>query len=384
MTETVQDRSDRPRNRHDEHLVVIGLSAVVIAVTDDRPKVLLVRRPYAPLQSGDADAHHFMDAGRGPGAAAMPGAKKDWYGLPFGPFDPALHRTLEIGLRNWVEEQTHLQVGYVEQLYTFGDRGRYFAGGKTAPRVVSVSYLALTREVIQRTEADGTWEDWYRYFPWEDWRNGEPGLLSDTVRPRLDAWAGRSASEAQRARRRDRMRLCFGFDGVGWDEEKVLERYELLYEAGLVAEAARDRLERVQAHPDMALAEDAPMPSPAPADPASGGLGQPLQFDHRRILATAMGRLRGKLKYRPVVFELMPPTFTLLDLQRTVEAISGVRVHKQNFRRLVERSGLVEGTGQTIQTRGRPAETFRFRREVLHERSGAGVRLSPYWADRNR
>ena len=36
------------------------------------------------------------------------------------------------------------------------------------------------------------------------------------------------------------MRLCFGTDGIGWDEEKVLERYELLYEAGLVQEAARD------------------------------------------------------------------------------------------------------------------------------------------------
>src|SRR3974377_1346426 len=67
--------------------------------------------------------------------------------------------------------------------------------------------------------------------------------------------------------------------------------------------------------------------------------------DHRRVLATAIGRLRGKIKYRPVVFELMPPSFTLLQLQRTVEALSGVRLHKQNFRRLVEHQGLVEETG---------------------------------------
>ena len=50
----------------------------------------------------------------------------------------------------------------------------------------------------------------------------------------------------------------------------------------------------------------------------------------------SLGRLRGKLRYRPVVFELLPPTFTLLQLQLMVEALAGVRLHKQNFRRLVE------------------------------------------------
>src|SRR5438445_768302 len=89
-------------------------------------------------------------------------------------------------------------------------------------------------------------------------------------------------------------------------------------------------------------------------------------FDHRRILATAMGRLRAKMKYRPVVFELMPPEFTLLELQRTVEALSGIRLHKQNFRRLVEAQGLVEGTGRlSRKAGGRPAEQFRFRRAVV-------------------
>lgn len=105
-------------------------------------------------------------------------------------------------------------------------------------------------------------------------------------------------------------------------------------------------------------------------------LGLPMIYDHRRILATAMGRLRAKLKYRPVIFELMPPAFTLFDLQRTVEAISGVRLHKQNFRRLVEKSGLVESTGQiTSESKGRPAQLFRFRQEVLSERPAPGVRL---------
>jgi hypothetical protein len=99
-----------------------------------------------------------------------------------------------------------------------------------------------------------------------------------------------------------------------------------------------------------------------------------MALDHRRILATALGRLRGKIRYRPVVFELLPAAFTLLQLQRTVEALAGLRLHKQNFRRLVETAGLVEGTGQIeSRTGGRPAELFRFRREVLRERLAPGV-----------
>jgi hypothetical protein len=99
-----------------------------------------------------------------------------------------------------------------------------------------------------------------------------------------------------------------------------------------------------------------------------------MALDHRRFLATALGRLRGKLKYRPVVFELLPATFTLLRLQRVVEALAGARLHKQNFRRLVEQGGLVEGTGLIeTGTLGRPAELFRFRREVLRERRAPGV-----------
>ena len=100
-----------------------------------------------------------------------------------------------------------------------------------------------------------------------------------------------------------------------------------------------------------------------------------MRFDHRRILATAIARLRAKLKYRPVVFELLPPEFTLTELQRTVEAISGRHLHKQNFRRLVEAGALVEPTGvMSTQTGGRPAALFRFRREVLQERPAPGLR----------
>jgi hypothetical protein len=150
--------------------------------------------------------------------------------------------------------------------------------------------------------------------------------------------------------------LAFGLHGAAWNEELVLERYELLYEAGLVAEAARDFGKL--------------------SEPGNDGIGTAMAFDHRRILATAIGRMRGKIKYRPVVFEMMPPAFTLLQLQRTVEALSGVRLHKQNFRRLVEQQGLVEETGEiSAATGGRPARLVRFRREVLLERPTPGLRL---------
>ena len=107
-------------------------------------------------------------------------------------------------------------------------------------------------------------------------------------------------------------------------------------------------------------------------------LGVPMRFDHRRILATAIGRVRAKIKYRPVIFELMPDDFTLFELQRTVEAILGPHLHKQNFRRLVEGAGLVETTGEVkMRTGGRPAKLYRFRREVLLERPAPGVRVKP-------
>ena len=153
--------------------------------------------------------------------------------------------------------------------------------------------------------------------------------------------------------------------GAPWVAERVLDRYELIYEIGLAIEAERDRRMR-GSHADG--------PSGRSHDHA---LGQPMTFDHRRILATALGRLRGKLKYRPVVFELLPETFTLLQLQRVVEALAGFALHKQNLRRLVESGGLVEGTGRVdVETGGRPAELFRFRREVLRERPAPGVGIS--------
>ncbi len=279
------------------------LIAVIVAVTDGEPRVLTI------------------DEGRA---------------LPSGPFELS-HRSLQSGMRSWVEQQTHHPLGYVEQLYTFADRDRT----RTGQRVVSISYLGLTREARHAGEPGATWQSWYRYFPWEDRRGGIP-TIAEPIAEELRHWA--DSVERQR-----RVAITFGHDGRTWNEELILQRYELLWEAGLVPE------------------------SPQAGEPVAGA---PMTHDHRRILATGIARLRAKIKYRPVVFELMPPCFTLLQLQRAVEALAGRRLHKQNFRRVIEQQDLVEDTGElATETRGRPAKLFRFRRDVVAERAVAGSKL---------
>jgi hypothetical protein len=329
-------------------LVVIGLNAVIVAVTKETPRILTVRR-----------TEHFL-------AAKPKGSRKEPQAqvadaIPFGPFDPSSDRTLELGLRRWVREQTGLELGYVEQLYTFGDRNRDPSECEGGPRVVSVAYLALIREDKPSGTAGANWRGWYLFFPWEDWRGGRPAVIEKHIAPALDRWVNAAPSSRVRRERRERSDINFGLGGAPWVPERVLDRYELLYEIDLAIEASRDRSlsEAGRVLPEWAQR-----------------LGQPMALDHRRILATALGRLRGKLKYRPVVFELLPPTFTLFQLQRVVESLAGVRLHKQNLRRLVETGGLVEGTAQFDQrTGGRPAELFRFRRNVLRERPAPGVGL---------
>ena len=98
--------------------------------------------------------------------------------------------------------------------------------------------------------------------------------------------------------------------------------------------------------------------------------------DQRRILATAIGRLRAQIKYKALVFELMPMEFTLLQLQKTIERIIGRSLHKSNFRRMIEQQNLIEETGHiTDQYRGRPAKLFRYQKSILDAREMEGSKL---------
>ncbi len=307
------------RKAADDVAVAAELTAVIVAVTEGQPRVLTIER-------GEA--------------------------LPSGPFEPG-HRSLQAGLRSWVETQTHHPLGYVEQLYTFADQDRKQG---TLGRVVSVSYLGLTREAPVVEGWDAAWQPWYRFFPWEDFRGPGAALGEAVLATPLFDWAENAEDPVTQRDRQRRITINFGLRGHRWNEDLVLQRYELLWEAGLVAEGQVDKVRR-----------------PARLIDA---LGEPMRHDHRRILATGIARLRAKIKYRPVVFELMPPSFTLLRLQRTVEALAGRLLHKQNFRRLIDQQHLVEETGAVAtETGGRPAKLFRFRREVLAERQVAGTKL---------
>ncbi len=294
------------------HAVTAELVAVLVAVTSRVPRVLV----------------HAPDGDRAP---AM---------LPSGPFEGG-ERSLQVSLRDWLARRTGQSPLYLEQLYTFADRDRVRpspgADGGLG-RVISVSYLALAREGEGVPAPNTGWRDWYAFFPWEDRRRDARD--AERARDALRGWAGRDAA------RQGRVALAFGDDGV-WDEDLALARYELLHEAGLVAEAGG----------------------------AEAATGLRMARDHRRILATAIARLRAKIKYRALVFELMPPTFTLLELQHCMEAIAGRMLHKGNFRRLIAAQDLIEETGEEKRALGRPARLYRFRGALLAERALATTRL---------
>lgn len=306
---------------------VVDLLGVIVAVTDEAPRVLVVD-------------------------------SKNDIALPNGPFDPQQHASLEDGFRQLIEAQAGLDLYYIEQLYTFGNRFRTadeIAGG---PRTLSVAYVALTRE-DEAPLKGARWADCYDFLPWEDWRDGRPEELDSLVAPQLTEWCSQTRATAARRNREERVNVTFGNPGATeMDAVLTLERLELLYDAGVLAESERDQ----QAIDGKA------------ATATSNNIGIPMASDHRRVLATALGRIRGKLAYRPVVFELLPGEFTLLQLQQVAEALSGTHLHKQNFRRLVMNADLVEAIGRTTAIgRGRPAELFRFRREVLGEKLTVGL-----------
>ena len=318
----------------DHPRIEIGLNAAIVSMRDGHPVILHT--------AGD---HNDKEA------------------LPYGGFNPLKHRTMEEGLRRLVEEQTGLLAGYVEQLYTFGDRGRMVSADDTSPHVISVGYLALSRQ-IEETDMiakpnNAAWRNWYEYFPWENWWKERPILLDEIILPTLLDWAHSADAKSHIVRGLDtisRVKISFGLDGAAWTDNMVLDRYELMYSAGLVDEAMADGRTQVTT--------------------SEVQLGKPMLHDHRRILATAIDRLRGKLKYRPVIFELMPDRFTLLELQKTVESIFGRAIHKGNFRRLVENAELVEPTGESQSaTGGRPAALFRFRADILKERPAPGLKV---------
>jgi len=293
--------------------IAIELSAVIVSMADGWPRV---------ITTGD-------------------------FALPSGRLE-ARDKKLEQALRAWVAKRAGLSLGYVEQLYTFADKGR----STDRRRIISIGYLALTRDLGGAGAVD-----WYAFFPWEDRRTTDGNTRIARLRKELVLWSSKGQDSPTRLSRRKRIDFLFPRDPAEWDEELVLQRYELLWEAALVEEARRANRGEQNAK---TLLDS----------------GTAMQGDHRRILATAIARLRSKIKYRPVVFELLPQRFTLLRLQNAVESLAGLRLHKQNFRRLVLSQGIIEETkDQAITAKGRPAMLFSFRREIMQARALTGTKL---------
>lgn len=93
----------------------------------------------------------------------------------------------------------------------------------------------------------------------------------------------------------------------------------------------------------------------------------PLAFDHAEILDYALTRLRYKLEYSAVGFELLPEKFTLSELQSTYEVILGEKLDRGNFRKKLHKAAVVEPTRDYRNTGGRPARLYRFRDDAVAE-----------------
>ena len=276
--------------------------------------------------------------------------------LPWGAYHPNEHKTMEQGLRHWVKNQTDIELNYVEQLYTYGDSGR-FSYGDPNRHIITTGYLAFVEPHLRQKQSYQQWSGIYQHFPWEDFRQGRPAMLDDFILPKLYAWSQNPETDK-------RINRCFGQKDDVWQEENILQRFEIMYEAKLVFEAVRDA--------------DANMPPDVniPAEEHNLPTGRYMQYDHRRILATALGRMRSKIKYRPVIFDLMPQMFTLFELQKSTEAILGYHLHKQNFRRFVERENLVAKTGQIRpQPSGRPAQLYEYNKQLANSPLLQGLKI---------
>ena len=170
---------------------------------------------------------------------------------------------------------------------------------------------------------------------------GAPAIMA-RIREGIAGWIAEAPSD-ERKDREQRALLAFGRPDEHWNEELALERYELLYEIGLVpvAHPVGHRARRRSWKPRACWPiTGAFSPQAFPACVARSNTARWCSSSCRRVSP-------------------------FCQLQRTVEALAGVELHKPNFRRLVENQGLVEETGTiSASIGGRPARFIRFRRDI--------------------
>jgi hypothetical protein len=346
-------------NAGDYPLQAVTGDAVALALDCDAPECTL----RALLVERGRDPYGGLDA--------WPGGFMDWTD----------DDTRQAAIRELHEETGVQAPEFVEALASYSRNGRdprQFAGTRDektgawvarGARVTTAAYLMLTRDPHRAAAPTGGddaasahWAHVYEYLPWEDVRDEERRRATLLTRCELDAWAGRDAER--------RARVAGLFDLAEWNEERTAERWALLMDAGLVPEARRDRWGRAEAREE---------------DPF---FGREMAFDHREILADALGRIRGKIKYTPAaLMALTGPEATLDELQAACEAIAGRPLHRSNFRRAVAPAGsgaprmprMVGKTGQRKTRQGKgpgvAPEIYRFLDDAVRARLDTSIRF---------
>ncbi len=151
---------------------------------------------------------------------------------------------------------------------------------------------------------------------------------------------------------------------------------EQLYTFGAVDRDPRERVVSVAYYALVKLSEHA---AKAATDAANAkwfpvAKVPKLAFDHGDILKIAVERLKGKVRYQPIGFELLPPKFTLSQLQHLYEAVLEAELDKRNFRKKVLSFGLLVPLKETLMLgRHRPAQLFRFDAEKYEKLKNRGL-----------
>jgi hypothetical protein len=234
------------------------------------------------------------------------------FSLPYAAFDPARGQSVEDRLRDWASVHTTAQITQIIQVET------RVSGGD-----MCVDLLALVSDRSSFMPRGASWTPIYELFPWEDWRKAEPDSLAHTLRPALMAWAAQ-----QGATRNAAFQALFPKHPAQWQVEHCGARFDMLYNAALLPESLRDRTGAAvsvrQRH--------------------AGIYGQIMHGNDRGALANALSLLRSRVSHTPIMPHLMSGPFTLGAMQQTLEAMTGVKLHTQNFRRDLVRLGKIENT----------------------------------------
>jgi 8-oxo-dGTP diphosphatase len=159
------------------------------------------------------------------------------------------------------------------------------------------------------------------------------------------------------------------------DRRVIAVTYFAIVPADQVAAAVRWRDREAPSSPVDPTRQAAPAPPAVPETGRPGGdLGwwsvydlPRLAFDHLQIVRYALTRLRYKLEYSAVGFELLPQEFTLTELQTAYEIVLGEALDKRNFRRKILRAGIIETSEGYRSGDGRPARLYRYREDAVAE-----------------